>query len=439
MRFILNNIKLVFNFFFIILFASVFSCSDKEVKPFVGKKIDIHLSSQSMASQKFTINIDKVTNNKYWVQKGGTDTHSIPNIKLKFPLKTIFSKKTGQEISDEYFKLPNPVVDDKNIYLLSTDGIVTSIDKNKFTINWKKQIFTDQIDFPNLGSIVVQLNSDNLFLHNGGDLIFAINKKNGEVKWEFKNEFPFRGNISIRDNYLFVNDYNNNLLAFLENKIIWKKKLGDSENVIFTNIRPIIHDNKIINPAFNGLFHILNIKNGKLIFSDYLQPNNKMAKIFRNNDIIANPIISDQKMYIISHSGTLASYDLNNLELIWSVQIGGGNNPIISGNSLFLIDNNNILYAINAQNGKIKWLKRFDLNIEKGFYFKNIKKINFMGPFLIDNKLTLFSNNGNLKIIDPLNGKFLKSINFDPLGTEPIFVEDKLIVLTSDGELKVYK
>ena len=439
MRFILNDIKLVLKFFFIILFAALFSCSDKEVKPFIGKKIDIHLSSQSMASKNFIINIDKVTKYNYWFQKGGGHTHSIPNIKLKFPLKTIFSKNTGQEISDEYFKLANPVVDDKNIYLLSNNGKVTSIDKNNFIINWEKQIFSDQIYFPNPGSIVVQLNNDNLFLHNGGDLIFALNKKNGEVKWKFKNEFPFRGNISIKDNYLLANDYNNNLLAFLENKLIWKKKLGDSENVIFTNIRPIIHDNKIINPAFNGLFHILNISDGKLIFSDYLQPNNKLAKIFRNNDIIANPVISDEKVYIISHSGTLASYDLNNLKLIWSVQIGGGNVPIVSGNSLFLIDNSNILYAMNAKNGKIKWMKQLDSNIEEGFYFKDIKKIKFIGPFLIDNKLTLFSSNGYLKIIDPFNGKFLKSINFDLLGTEPIFIEDKLIILTSDGDLKVYK
>ena len=89
----------------------------------------------------------------------------------------------------------------------------------------------------------------------------------------------------------------------------WKKKLGQSENVIFTNVRPIIYDNKIINPAFNGLFHILHLNDGKLVFSDYLQPNNQMAKIFRNNDIIANPIVSNNKIYIISHSGTLASYN----------------------------------------------------------------------------------------------------------------------------------
>ena len=69
MRFILNNIKLALNFLFIILLALVFSCSEKEVKPFVGKKIDIHLSSQSMASRDFAINIDEVTQNNYWFKR----------------------------------------------------------------------------------------------------------------------------------------------------------------------------------------------------------------------------------------------------------------------------------------------------------------------------------------------------------------------------------
>ena len=422
-----------------ILFLSVFGCSDKEVKPFLGKKIDIRISNKNMTSKNFVIKIDQVIENDYWFQKGGNEDHSVPNMNIKFPLELIFSKNTDQEISDEYFNLASPVVDEKNIYLLSTNGNVTSIDKNNFNINWKRKIVSDQFDFPNLGSIVVQLNGNNLYLHNGGDLIFALNKNNGEVKWKFKNEFPFRGSITIKDNYLLINDYNNNLLAFLEKKLLWKKKLGQSENVIFTNVRPLIYENKIINPAFNGLFHILNLNDGKLVFSDYLQPNSKMATIFRNNDIIANPIIFKNKIYIISHSGTLASYNSNNQKLLWSVQIGGGNTPIISGNSLFIIDNNNILYAINIKNGKIKWMQQFDSNVEEGFYFKEVKNIKFKGPFLIDNKLTLFSSNGYINLIDPLDGKFIESRDFDLLAADPIFVEDKLIILTSDGDLKVYK
>ena len=42
-------------------------------------------------------------------------------------------------------------------------------------------------------------------------------------------------------------------------------------------------------------------------------------------------------------------------------------------------------------------------------------------------------------LIDPYNGKLLELRDFDLLGTEPIFVENKLIIMTSDGDLKIYK
>ena len=57
----------------------------------------------------------------------------------------------------------------------------------------------------------------------------------------------------------------------------------------------------------------------------------------------------------------------------------------------------------------------------------------------MDNKLVLFSSNGVLNSIDPFNGKILESRDFELLGSEPIFVENKLIILTSDGDLKIYK
>ena len=163
------------------------------------KKINIHLSNNNnKASKNFLVNIDQVRENNYWVQKGGNDNHLIPNFNVKFPLEKIFSKDTSQEISSEYFSLPNPVVDKNNIYILNTDGNVISINKNNFRINWKRKIFSKQFDFPNLGSIVVQLKKNNLYLHNGGNLIVALNKMNGDIKWKFVNDFPFRGNISIK-------------------------------------------------------------------------------------------------------------------------------------------------------------------------------------------------------------------------------------------------
>ena len=43
-------------------------------------------------------------------------------------------------LSDKYFSLANPVADEKNIYILSTDGNIRSINNKNFKVNWKKKL-----------------------------------------------------------------------------------------------------------------------------------------------------------------------------------------------------------------------------------------------------------------------------------------------------------
>ena len=50
----------------------------------------------------------------------------------------------------------------------------------------------------------------------------------------------------------------------------------------------------------------------------------------------------------------------------------------------------------------------------------------------------LLASNGYLNLLDPLNAKLLESKAFHFLGTEPIFIENKMIIITSEGDLKVY-
>ena len=439
MKFTLTKGCNISKYFFLLLFFVMSSCSDHETRPFTGNKVDIYKKNKLSISKNPDVLLNKVLTNRYWAQKGGDRNHSISNFSFKFPLKKTFSKDTNQERSDYFPNLANPVVDEKNIYIFNTEGKISSINKSDFKLNWENVVFQDEPSFPNPGSIVVQVNKNDLYLHNGSNVIISVDKKNGKIIWKYENTFPFKGNITLNDKYLLVNDYDNNLLAFRDKKLIWKKKLGQSDKSIFTSIRPIVFDNKVINPAYNGLFHILSLDDGKLIYSDYLESNRNKTSILLDNDIVANPTIHENKLYILSHSGTLAAYDLNDLKPVWADQIGGINTPIVSGNSLFIIDNEGMLYAIDTANGHIIWEKQFATNIEEGFYFKDNKKVSFTGPFLLQNKLLLFSNKGTLHIINPNDGKIDKILKFDSLGSDPVFFENKLIILTYDGYLKIYK
>ena len=71
-----------------------------------------------------------------------------------------------------------------------------------------------------------------------------------------------------------------------------------------------IAKNLIVNPGSNGIFHILRLDTGKLIYSDILPKTNELA-IFNNNDIIANPIFYDGKIYVLSHSWCSFYYNGN--------------------------------------------------------------------------------------------------------------------------------
>ena len=141
----------------------------------------------------------------------------------------------------------------------------------------------------------------------------------------------------------------------------------------------------------------------------------------------------------MSHSGTLAAYEMRDFEVLWKLPIGGSNTPVISGNSLFVIDNEGLLIAIDIETGEIKWRSKLNNYIEKGYIFKSKLRISYNGPFLINNKLFVFSNNNFLNIINPLNGKFEKIFKFDRLGSAPIFIDNRMIIINSDGDLKVYK
>ncbi len=426
-------------FLIIIFLFFINSCADDEIKPFVGEKLNLHENVKLKINSKLNVRINNIIFNEIWPQKGGDQGHSISNTSFQFPLKNIFKKNVQEESTDNYPRLTEPVSDINDIFVLNTNGKILSISKSNLVVNWESRIFEEKSLFSNPGSIVVQNKGLNLYVHNGSNVITSVNKKNGKINWKYTNKFPFRGNISLKENNVVVNDYNNNLLVFFNDKLKWTKKLGQNNNTIFSSIRPIIYKNMIINPAHNGLFHILNIDTGKLIFSDYLEPNKNKTSILLNNDIVANPITYREKLYIMSHSGTLSAYDLNKFKIIWSTQIGSTNTPIISGDNLFVIDNEGQLIALDRSNGEIIWKKHFKTNIEQGLYFKNKKRISYLGPFLIGNKLILFTNEGLLKLIDPLDGKLLRSINFEVLGTNPIFVDSKLITLTSDGNLKIYK
>lgn len=424
-----------FLLFFLLILTS---CSDKERLNFKGKKIEIHKNTDFTFSESSDVIIGDAKESKFWIQKGYDKVHALSNFSFQFPLKKIRTLDTNQDLSDAYPNFAQPISDNEFLYVLNKTGNLLSIFKKNWKVKWKSKVFFEKKSLPNPGSIVYNPKNYKLYAHNGSNEIIGVNRYSGKIFWRYKHKFPLKGNIAIENNMILVNDYGNNLLSFNNEKLIWKKNLGGSNKSIYSNVRPLIFKNLVINPANDGLFHVLDKENGKFIFSDYLEENKTKVSILLNNDIVANPIIFNNKLFIMSHSGTLAAYKMKNFEVLWKLSIGSSKTPIISGNTMFIIDNENILFALDIRNGKIIWKKELINNIETGYFFKSKKRVSYKGPFLLNNKLLFFSDNNLLNILNPFNGELENTLKFDQIGSAPIFIDNKMILINSDGQLKIY-
>ena len=221
-------------------------------------------------------------------------------------------------------------------------------------------------------------------------------------------------------------------------RILWKRKLDSSSLSIYTNSRPLILDKKVINPGSNGIFHVLNINSGNLIYSDILGASNRGVRFFDNNDIIANPIFKHPYLYITSHSENISAYDLTSYNNVWSLPIGSQNTPVISGKTIFNIDNKGVLFAIDKNNGLVRWKKKFQTEKITGTLFEKKKWINFSGPYLVGNKLLLLDNEQTIYLINPDDGNIESKKELIGNVVSALFFTNQIVFLFSNGKISSY-
>ena len=92
----------------------------------------------------------------------------------------------------------------------------------------------------------------------------------------------------------------------------------------------------------------------------------------------------------------------------------------MNGNALFFVDNKNNLLAINKKSGKLFWEVALENLVWKG-------------PYLIDEKLFLFSDEKSV-LVEPQDGKITyQKARIE--GSKPALVDDGLFFLGDNGKL----
>jgi len=393
---------------------SVFSY--KDILKASDKKVEIKLpakeSNQNYYGDSSLLNI-KIEN--YAINKNLEDK------KIKFK-----KYKAGYKPFGKRYKVFSPVIVNNIAYIMSPNGVLYAKDLDTPKKNLWKNKLVDNDSLKDFSFAKISYSNERIIVSTGYNEIISVDIKDGKIDWIKKlNAVPISYPI-VHKNVIYVITNENKLYALNERdgEIKWIHSGISKNTAILGSANPVIYKNIVLASYSSGEIYAINQNNGLMIWSQTLTVNTHNFTSFELTDIDATPFIKNDKIYVISNSGKLASMDILNGKVVWEKDFSSISNFWIADSFLYIINNDNVLGCIEINEGLIQWVQKLPK-------YKKPKKskglIIYKNITMVNDKLLLINNLNKMIVVSPLNGKIIKIIKLkNNISDRLVFVNGKI-------------
>lgn len=376
--------------------------------------------------------------NKDWSTAGGEPDKNIGHVALgDNPVRVWTAQIAGS--SNKERLAAAPVVGNRMLYVVDTNGAVNAFDAATGAKRWEYQLSVSK-DLTNtrFGGGATYSNGVVYATSGAGDVV-ALDASTGAQKWRVKPAGPLRGSPTVEFNSLYAMTQDNQIVALdlTDGHTIWQDAAATGEQGVFGVAAPAAGQSTVIAGYSTGELVAYRYENGRVLWSDALARTSIATSVSTLTDVDADPIIDNGRVYALGQGGRMAAYELVTGQRIWELSLAGISTPVVAGEWLFTLTSDARLLAIARATGRVRWLTQLDA-------FKNQKKksdpIFWTGPVLAGNKLWIASSIGGVYSVDVTTGKptlftELKS----PVSQPPIVADKTLYILSDNGQINAFR
>ncbi len=392
--------------------------NNQNIELIFKKKNNFIEDKELQPNQKF--NFDTPISYKNWTQSYQNKSNNINNLSFYNEGNYKRLSKVSSSVINS-----NILVFEKKLFFSDNKGNIGifSLDKNQliFKFNFYKK------RLKNAGkNIKIILKGNQIIAADNFGYIYSIDYEKNKVIWAKNFLIPFRSNLKIINEVIFLSDEKNKIILIdvkTGNKIDELYTQPSKTVSKFESNLAIDNKNNLLFLSTSGSLYSINFINNKKI--NWIQNFKSESEIVFDG----KPIIVSDNEILISTGDNISLLSSNGAR-IWDLKIKSSISPIISGNTILTVNNDNYLVLIDKETGQILFSKNINLMIAKNFkknIQKKIKQINYI--FLINGKLLLISNNSyfiELMIENKIN---LNSIKKNPfvISSDIIFLESEML------------
>jgi outer membrane protein assembly factor BamB len=284
-----------------------------------------------------------------------------------------------------------------------------------------------------------------IYMTSGFRLVAQLDANTGRVGWRTRTEQPIHAAPTVAAGRVMVVALDNTLLTFDAGAGApgWTYQALSESSRILAASSPAVSGDTVVASFGSGELVALRTANGNDLWNNALSRASRTSALSEIRDIPGRPVIYGGDVFAISHSGVFAATDLRTGTARWSLPVVGVTSPLPEGDVVYAVGVDGKLICAARESGQIYWVQ--DLNagwVPKktgGFWgigAHTIPKPQWTSPILVDNRLLMGSSNGELRALNAKTGETVHKIQLGgPILMSPIAAGNLVYVVTDNAQL----
>ena len=318
---------------------------------------------------------------------------------------------------------------DNSLIFFDEKGAILKFDQNSNLI-WKKNHYSKN-EIKQNPTIYFASEKNILIAADSIANLYGMNYLTGELLWKKSNSASFNSEIKIFDDKFFIIDFENIIrcISVNDGNEIWS--FGTEKTFIKSQrkLSLIIQNGLVIFIDAFGDINALDINSGNLVW----QSQTINEDIFESAFLLKNSrLVSDQDtIYVSNNQNKLFAIDSNNGLIKWEQSVNSYLEPTIIDNIILTISDKGYFFVIDKSNGNI--LR--STNILDTIKSKNIYPTGFIAA---KNYIYVSLNNGRLLKAKIEDGKIESIVKIDNNKiSRPYILNKKMYILRDDAIIKI--
>jgi len=413
-----------------------FGSEDEVILP--GQRISVlehERRIQPTAGANVNIRLPAPQPNGDWPQAGGYSHHAMHHLKVADRPEEAWTADAGKGSDSRNRLLGDPIVANGKVYAIDAEAAVSAFDAETGDRLWRTELAPEYEEDDALLGAGIAYADGRIFASTGFAQVVALDAESGAEAWRTTVTAPMRAAPTVLGGRVFVTTLDNTglALAAADGRILWTHSAVEEVAAIIGGAAPAADGGVVVMPFTSGEVVALRTDNGTPLWADSVVAARRTEATANLADVRARPVIDDNRIYVLGHSGLLTAIDMRTGRRAWELEVAGLDQPWVAGNFLYLLTVDAQVVAVDARNGAVLWVTSLPLWEDPE---ERSGRLIWSGPTLASDRLIVTGAHGEAVSLDPYSGELLGRIDLpDGVRLPPAVADGTLYFFTEGADI----